>query len=211
MIQLNTKQKILIGIAIIAILLVIIYYFYQTFQISNYEEIDEIALEIQETEEIENAEENEILIHITGAVKQQGVVRLKEGARIIDAIEESGGLLEDANLNNVNLAYQLSDGQKLYIPGSSDNETEDITYVESEAGNNIVQGADTNLNEEKININTATQTQLEQLPGIGTSTAYQIVQYRQENGKFNTIEDIKNVSGIGEAKFNQIKDFICIK
>lgn len=210
MIQLTQKQKIVAGIIIIGIFFIIVYYFYQASQSPNYEELEE-NVNVEEIQEEEQEKQKDILIHITGAVRQEGVVHLKEGARIIDAIEEAGGLLEDANLNNVNLAYPLSDGQKIYIPNTSDDETEEAQNVLLESGNNVLEGENKGLNEIKININTATQTQLEELPGIGTSTAYRIIQYRGENGKFSSIEDIKNVSGIGEAKFNQIKDLICVK
>lgn len=210
MIQLTQKQKIIVGIIIIGIFFVIVYYFYQVSQSPNYEELEK-NVNVEEIQEEEQEKQNDILIHITGAVKQEGVVYLKEGARIIDAIEEAGGLLEDANLNNVNLAYPLSDGQKIYIPNTSDDETEEIQNVSSESGKDVVEGEKKDLNKAKTNINTAAQTELEELPGIGTSTAYRIIQYRQENGKFSSIEDIKNVSGIGEAKFNQIKDLICVK
>lgn len=210
MIQLTQKQKIIASIIIIGIFFIIVYYFYQASQSPNYEELEENA-NVEEIQEEEQEKQNNILIHITGAVKQEGVVNLKEGARIIDAIEEAGGLLEDANLNNVNLAYPLSDGQKIYIPNTSDDETERAQNVLSESVNDVLEGEKNGLNEIKININTATQIELEELPGIGTSTAYRIIQYRQENGKFSSIEDIKNVSGIGEAKFNQIKDLICVK
>lgn len=209
MIQLTQKQKIIVGIIIIGIFFVIVYYFYQVSQSPNYEELEK-NVNVEEIQEEEQERQNDILIHITGAVKQEGVVYLKEGARIIDAIEEAGGLLEDANLSNVNLAYPLSDGQKIYIPNTSD-ETEEVQNVSSESGKDVVEGEKKDLNKVKININTAAQTELEELPGIGTSTAYRIIQYRQENGKFSSIEDIKNVSGIGEAKFNQIKDLICVK
>ena len=209
MINLTKNQKILAFICIVIILLVIIYYFYQNFQNTGYEKLEEGSFESKETVE---KSEGEILIHITGSVKEEGVVRLKEGARVIDAIEESGGLLEDANLNKVNLAYPLSDGQKVYIPSDSDDETEEI--IIDDVGEKIISEGDKNtekLNGKKVNINTAMQIELEELPGIGTSTAYNIVEYRKENGLFSQIEDIKNVSGIGDAKFNQIKDFISVK
>lgn len=96
----------------------------------------------------------------------------------------------------MNLAYILSDGEKIYIPNINDEDisTQSITPVSS-----------------KVNINTATITQLTELNGIGESLANAIIEYRNENGKFKNIEDIKNVSGIGESKFANIKDYICVK
>lgn len=208
MINLTYKQKILVGVGVIVILIVIVYYFYQNFQDAGYEDIEG---NISDTNNNEESKEGEILIHITGAVRDEGVVRLKEGARVIDAIEESGGLLEDADLTKVNLAYPLADGQKVYIPSINDEATEEDILPQTES--NLVQNTTNDLtdSQSKVNINTASQTELETLPGIGSSTAYHIMQYRQENGMFSSVEDIKNVSGIGDAKFNQIKDLICVK
>ncbi len=106
---------------------------------------------------------------------------------------------------------------KIHIPTKQEKETKD--YVTTSSGvaeeanqepGNLNNSSQTTKNT-KVNINTATGTQLETLPGIGPSTANKIVTYRKENGKFATIEDIKEVSGIGEAKFNKIKDLICVK
>lgn len=110
---------------------------------------------------------------------------------------------EDANLKDVNLAYTIQDGQKIYIPSEKDEEDKNI----------ITTGSLGMKDENKktiININKATQTELEVLPGVGPSTAGSIINYRKEHGKFNTIDDIKNVSGIGEAKFEKIKEYICV-
>ena len=125
---------------------------------------------------------------------------------MIDAIEAAGGTLEEADLSKINLAYILEDGEKIYIPSMNDKEEEE--YISSNSGDNS-----SNKNQEKlmININTATQEQLQKLPGIGASIATRIINYRKENGKFQDIMDIKNVSGIGESKFNNIKNYICIK
>lgn len=150
----------------------------------------------------ENEIENKIVIHIIGQVVNPGIVKIKEGARVIDAIEKAGGILEEADLTKINLAYILEDGEKIYIPSVNDKEEE---YISSNNGENKSQ--------EKlmVNINTATQAQLEKLPGIGSSIATRIINHRKENGKFQDITEIKNVSGIGESKFNNIKNYICIK
>lgn len=97
----------------------------------------------------------------------------------------------------MNLAYILSDGEKIYIP--SVNDEEGVEYIQSSSGN------------AKININTATQEELETLSGIGESIAQSIIEYREQNGKFTSPEDIKNVSGIGDAKYEKLKDEICVK
>ena len=153
--------------------------------------------EVQKTEEKMENQDNLIKIHITGEVNNQGVIELKAGDRIIDAIEKAGGLTDLADTSKVNLAYSLSDGEKIYIP--SINDEEGISFIETENKNS------------KININTATLEELDSLSGIGESIAQSIIDYREENGKFQTIEDLKNVSGIGEAKFEKIKENITVK
>ena len=163
--------------------------------------------------EVENNESNKVIyIHIVGEEKNEGVVKLKEGQRIIDAIEEAGGVTEFADLSKVNLAFVLSDGQKVEIPNVNDN-VENFRYVTDNSGDNIIVDNGNKLNEggNKVNINTASQTELETLNGIGPSTASKIIEYREENGKFRKIEDLKNVSGIGEAKYEAIKDNIVVK
>ena len=158
---------------------------------------------------IENETEDEkgntkIKVYITGEVKNQGVIELDEGDRIADAIEKAGGQTEQASLKNVNLAYQLEDGQKIYIPNVNDNETEII----DDGASGVV---DDTTNQTVVNINKADETELQSLNGIGESLATSIVQYRKENGKFETIEDLKNVPGIGDSKFENIKEYIKVK
>ncbi len=160
--------------------------------------------------------EGKIVVHITGAVKETGILILPEGARIADAIEFANGTTKEADLDQVNLAYILEDGQKIYIPKKSDKKmSEIITYITSDAGKNVIldsKGSSVaNESNRKININTATQNELETLPGIGPSTAKTIIEYREAHGKFEKIEDLKNIKGIGEAKFENIKDYIEIK
>lgn len=156
-----------------------------------------------------------IVVHITGEVKKEGVIYLEKGARIIDAIKEAGGETKQADLSQVNLAYELQDGQKLYIPSKNEKISE---YIIDESGQSIGESkSSTGLsgNKEdgknvKVNINTATLEELDNLPGIGPSLAERIIEYREENGKFKSIEDIQNVKGIGESKYNDIKEKIIV-
>ena len=153
-----------------------------------------------------------VVIHITGEVKKPGVVKLKQGTRIEDVISAAGGLTENADISNVNLAYVVEDGTKIRIP-SSDEENNDEQYITTDSGKDIVVSNENNEfpNNIFVNINTATQTELEQLPGIGASIATRIIDYRNKNGKFKSIEDIKNVTGIGDSKYEKIKDNIKVK
>lgn len=162
--------------------------------------------------------EGKIVVHITGAVQRTGILALPEGARIADAIDAAGGITEEADLDEVNLAYELQDGQKIYIPSKEDKtKLESKAYIMSGSGNNVViqtvstEGNLESKGEKKVNINTATQNELENLPGIGPSIASRIIEYRQQNGKFSKIEDLQNVKGIGDAKFGKIKEYVVIK
>lgn len=196
------KLIIAVGIGIIAIIgiIKIVDIYYQK------NSTDQISISnfIENEKEDENNNTN-IKVYITGEVKNQGVIELEEGARIADAIEKAGGKTEQANLKNVNLAYQLEDGQKIYIPNINDIETEVI----DDGASGIV--GDTTAAQGIININKADENELQSLNGIGESLASSIVEYRKENGKFETIEDLKNVPGIGESKFENIKEYIKVK
>lgn len=180
------------------------------------EQIDNLenttSLEIKKQNGYDNLE-GKIVIHITGAVQKTGILILPEGARIADAIDTSGGPTESADLDEVNLAYVLQDGQKVYIPSKGDKvKLEGKAYITSESGNNvIVQEVNEKGGNKKVNINTATQSELENLPGVGEAIASRIIEYRQQNGKFSKIEDLQNVKGIGDAKLNNIKEYVMVK
>ncbi len=192
--DLDTKTKIIIAIAVAIMLVIVIIYFIKVNTPNNQDELFENE---ENSEVIENNEK--IMVHVAGEVKYQGVVILKEGQRVVDAIEAAGGETENADLNKLNLAYVLTDGEKLYVPNKEDENKE---YVMTGNGEEKQDGL--------ININVATVEDLQKLPGIGESLAERIVMYRTQNGKFNSIEDIKNVTGIGENKFANIKDLIKI-
>lgn len=116
-------------------------------------------------------------------------------------------MTENADINKINLAYIVQDGQKINIPNV--NSVENNSYITGNIGENIII-EDITVKIELVNINTATQTQLETLTGIGPSIALKIIKYREEKGRFKTIEDIKNVPGIGESKFEAIENEICV-
>ena len=237
MYEFNKKQKIIIAIIGLMIIIAFLYYIYTKEDdsiISTEEIVEENMVEntignLEENEETTKEDTDKIIVHVSGAVNKEGIVELEENSRISDAIDKAEGLKENADTKNINLAFKLEDGMKIYIPtigesreqneqnGQSQNETlmdETSKYVTSSSG--VVQEEQTNgqseqKKNEKININTATQTQLETLPGIGPSTSLKIVNYREENGKFKNIEDIKEVSGIGDVKYENIKDLICVE
>ena len=164
----------------------------------------------------ETGEEEMIIVHVSGEVKEPGIVKLEEGERIADAIEKAGGATDDADLSKLNLAYVLEDGVKVRIPKKNEEENAG-EYVSEESGEEVIQEGSVEAEESTqttskvVNINKANQEELMTLPGIGEATAQKIIDYRKENGNFQTIEDIKNVSGIGDSKFNQIKSLIKVK
>lgn len=212
---LNKKQKIIFIIIVICILLFIGGYIMSKANKSGYIELEiensesNIGITENETNNIEELEDKEIIIHVTGAVKKQGIVKVKQDSRISDVIDKAGGISNKADLSKINLAYVVQDGQKVYVPSIDDKEN--VNTITEEAGTNVIKdGTDSSNKGSKININKASQTELETLNGIGPSTALKIINYRSDNGEFKKIEDIKNVPGIGESKFENIKNDICI-
>lgn len=141
-----------------------------------------------------------ICIHVTGYVVNPGVYELKEGSRVYEAIVLAGGFREEADRDYINQAAVLSDGQRLYVYSKDETSTA-VRYTEVSSSQQ---------NDSLVNINTASKERLMTLPGIGESRAESIIAYRQENGGFKTIEDIMRVSGIKDAAFNKIKEYICI-
>lgn len=143
-------------------------------------------------------------VYVTGAVKRPDVYQVKEGSIVKDILEIAGGPLENADLVNCNLAYKVHDGEKIVIPFKNDSNTANKDTQEASSSGFIQNASD------KININYASKQQLMELPGIGESKAQAIIDYRTQNGLFKSIEEIVNVSGIGEKTFEKIKDLITV-
>lgn len=147
-----------------------------------------------------SADENinkQIQVHVAGEVNKPGVYKLDEGSRIMDAVNAAGGFTDKADKNSLNLAKTLEDGVQIMI-----------NSIDSALQNTTTQGS--TQNNGKININLADLSQLQTLNGVGPATAQKIIDYRNANGKFKTIEDIKKVSGIGEKTYEKFKDQICV-
>ena len=140
---------------------------------------------------VESNELEKIYVYVCGQVNNPGVVCLPVDARVYQAIEAAGGLTNEASEGLINHAELLADGQMVYVPM----EGEEYTIAVSES-------------DQKVNINTASKDSLMTLPGIGESRAQDIIDYRESSGGFQTIEDIMQVSGIKEAAFDKIKDYI---
>ena len=163
---------------------------------------DEKLTDEYEIEEEEEEENLEIMVHISGQVYKPGIIVVESGKRLIDAVELAGGLKSEADLDMINLAKKLSDEEKIYIP-----------KIGEEANIQIIATDTSNLSQVeagKTNINNCTKEELIKLPGIGEVIAERIIQYREIN-LFTKIEDIKSVSGIGDKKFEAIKELIIVK
>lgn len=216
--NINLKNKIIIAVGVIIIAITVGIYFYRTTKDNSEIEITEDNLTtntaVENNNEIVEEENNTIVVHITGEVNYPGVVVLKEGARVVDAIEAGGGETDEADLSSLNLAYMLSDGEKIYVPNKEETsqESQEREYITSAKDNSeqSEKGAKSTGTNFKININTAKQEELTQITGIGESTAKKIIEYRTQNGKFKSIEDIKNIPGIGDSKFNAMKEEITV-
>lgn len=155
-------------------------------------------------------------IDIKGSVINPGVYEFKENERVIDAIKKAGGLKKNANTDNINLSEKLKSEMVIYVYSNSEikngnNALTCNTLCETKVieVNNCVEKS-VNLNNDLININTASLKELQTLTGIGESKAENIIEYRNTNGNFKTIEEIKNISGIGDALFEKIKDKITV-
>ena len=210
--NLTQTQKRIFIIGIIIAVGIIAFYVYS--KDNNYEEISTEEIMVKnETQTEETTDTEKIMVHIMGAVKNEGILELNEGARVSDAINSAGGLAEDADMSKINLAYVLEDGVKIRIPSINDEPTEE--YITTDGVEIVESSSQTTQNGGNsksglININTANETELDSLPGIGPSIAAKIINYREENGDFASIEDIKNVNGIGDSKFEELKDLICV-
>lgn len=227
------KDYLIIGVIVIA---VIIFMIINLGKIKEFENKDndkitnvESSINIDNDKNEENKEQKDdnrkeqivngggIFVHIDGYINNPGVYEIKENDRIKTLIDKAGGFKEGYSIKNINLAAKLSDGDKIYIPSVSEEKNSEnnnnININSSGKGQNVK--ADRNnvsimKNNSKININTANISELKQITGIGESTANKIIDYRENVGKFKKIEDIKEVKGIGDAKYESLKNKITI-
>lgn len=161
-----------------------------------------------------NVDSRPFVVFVTGEVNRPGVYELDEGSRVVDAIVAAGGYTDLADESYVNLATRVQDEEMLYIPSK-------IEVEELKNGNNTdlelkLNGNKSNTDEksgssEQVNINKASKEELMTLPGVGESKAEKIITYREQNGGFNSTEDIMQISGIKDGMYNKIKDRICVK
>lgn len=217
------------GIPIAALLLCIII-FYISKQ-SSAPPQDELFSTIQNEEqpnlektesEVENAQQDtqkksvvattSIMVDIKGAVKNPGVYQLDADSRVIDAITLAGGYAKNAQSRQINHAQKLQDEMVIYVPkkGEAIEETNAIASVEKTSSVSSTQGTTPEAKSDLVNINTADEAGLTTLNGVGPAKAQAIITYRTENGPFKTVEDLKNVTGIGEKTFEALKDSLTV-
>jgi competence protein ComEA len=188
-------------LAVMVLLIIIIVYLFIRSDVQ-----DDIAFEenssplINETSQETNLSNEEpiiMMVDVKGAVKIPGVYVAEEGERVIDIIKNAGGFTDKADQNQVNLAQYVEDEMVIHVPNLGDSENLQI-------GSNLSQN---NL----VNINKASESELQTLPGIGPSKALAIIEYRDTNGGFQSVDDIKKISGIGEKTFEKLEPHISIK
>ena len=182
---------------------------------------EEVKINHEQIAYVKEEKNEDIYVDIKGSVLNPGVYKLKNNSRVIDAIKESGGITKDANTRFINLSKRLEDGDVIVVYSNTEikeAEKQETIYVETPCICEEVKN-DACFKEEnkakvktnnKVNINTASLAELETLTGIGEAKAKSIIDYRTKNGKFKTIDDIKNVSGISETIFSKIKENITI-
>lgn len=146
-----------------------------------------------------------IMVYVTGAVQRPGVYKIPREGRLVDAVQQAGGFQEGADLTQINLAEKLEDGKQVVIPGATGVPTPQLVI-----GGSGLLITPTPPAGQIVNINTADAALLEQLPGIGPSTAQKIVEYRDENGKFARVEDLLKIPGIGPSTLEEIRGLITV-
>lgn len=161
-------------------------------------------------EPVDEAVIQQVFVDIKGAVMYPGVYELQPDQRIIDVVQLAGGYTQDADTQLINHAQKVQDEMVIYIPVKGEKLDEITSNILTMPTSGTSQG-DNGMKDQKVNLNKADEATLTTLTGIGPSKAQSIISYREENGDFKTIEDLKKVSGIGEKTFEKLKDFITVK
>lgn len=195
------KTKLVAGIGLIVVVLI-----FSHFRNSEGEYIMEQEVPLLPKEEVAASPEEEvnslatIMVDVKGAVKVPGVYSAVEGERVIDLITKAGGFQPQADQNQVNLSERVADEMVIFVP------------IQGEVANSMVGGSiQAQAHNELVNINKASENELQTLPGIGPAKALAIIEYRETNSGFKTIEDIKKISGIGEKTFEKLESLITVK
>lgn len=191
--KLETKNVIKIAAVIVCIIVAFVFF-------GEKGEKQEIVIDEQQSSEVSEMEDEpeiKLFVDISGQVKNPGVYQVEEGTRLFQLIELAGGLNASADINGLNQAEIITDGQKIIIPKEGEVAT-------------LPSLTDTGAGQGLVNINQADSIALQEIPGVGPSTAEKIINYRTEHGRFKSIEEIKNVNGIGEKTYEKMKSKITV-
>lgn len=197
---LSNKEQI-IKVAVVIIIIAVAFF---VFVLGDDDEDDDMTIEsstqnaAMESQQL-LSESEKIIVDVSGAVNSPKVVELEPDSRVADAIAAAGGLTSEADTSQINQAAFLNDGEKIYIP-----EEGEVTDDPSGSSSSVM------LDSSKIDINTATSEELQTLSGVGPATAEKIISYRSDVGYFKSIEELKNVDGIGDKTFDKLKDYIMV-
>ncbi|HFI2432416.1 TPA: helix-hairpin-helix domain-containing protein [Streptococcus suis] len=164
---------------------------------SSSELVEETGTEVSE-------EPSQLVVDVKGAVAKPGLYTLEEGSRVNDAVEAAGGLTSQADPKSINLAQKLSDEAVVYVASKDEN----ISVVASTTASSAMSQEG---NESKVNLNTATEVDLQTISGIGAKRAADIIAYREANGSFKTVDDLNNVSGIGDKTMESIRPYVTVE
>ena len=196
------KPTYIIGVAVLLLVAVA----YIAFNFLSSSENTGFSVEHTQSEQATVENDSKIFVHVAGEVANPGMVELEADERVATAIEKAGGATENAQLDSINLAKKCEDGEQISVPSKISAESSGGASTETTTAT----GSASASNSGKVNINTADAAGLQQISGIGPSKAQKIIAYREQNGKFKSIEDLTNVSGIGEKTLASIKDQICV-
>ena len=158
---------------------------------------EEIPKDIEETTEV--VEQDLITVDVKGAVKSPGIYNLPLGSRVHDAVQKAGGMTENADSKNLNLAQKVSDESLVYVPSKEETDIQ-------EASPNTTSSKES----KKVNINKASLEELKQVKGLGGKRAQDIIDYRESKGTFKSVDDLKKVSGIGAKTIEKLKDYVTV-
>ncbi|MGQ7536752.1 helix-hairpin-helix domain-containing protein [Streptococcus suis] len=164
---------------------------------SGQEQTEEISTEVSE-------EPSQLVVDVKGAVDKPGLYTLEAGARVNDAVEAAGGLTSQADPKSINLAQKLSDEAVVYVASKDEN----ISVVTSTTASSAMSPEEKSTS--LVNLNTATEADLQTISGIGAKRATDIIAYREANGGFKSVDDLNNVSGIGDKTMESIRPYVTV-
>ncbi|MDG3132227.1 helix-hairpin-helix domain-containing protein [Streptococcus suis] len=213
MIEIIKEYKWQLSVSLGAIVVIVSFlWFSQPVQSVSHQEIDPFSQvmqtdssqeEVMEQQSIQKEESDELVVDVKGAVVNPGLYTLSVGSRLNDAVEAAGGFTSHADPKSVNLAQKLTDEAVVYVASQG----EDISVVSHQNTNASSSLADSSG---KVNLNTATEAELQTISGIGAKRAADIVAYRQENGLFKTVDELNNVSGIGAKTMETLRAYVTV-